>query len=167
MQSVSCISHQRPLTTLPPVSELYLSPETTDDPSTSQQSTSGVTDIKKQSQMAALSKERDNLRAAIKAYRSLFDTTQQLINELRISLNEAMQEETRLKAELRRQGLAAVQLVNVAAVDSLLAEKTREKDRLLHLPRRVCGLHPAQKDRDVLGKVGKQETPQRTSLAMV
>ena len=42
-----------------------------------------VTDIKKQSQMAALSKERDNLRSAIKAYRSLFDTTQQLVKELR------------------------------------------------------------------------------------
>ena len=40
-------------------------------------------DAKKQSQMAALSKERDNLQSAIKTYKSLFETTEQLIEELK------------------------------------------------------------------------------------
>ena len=33
--------------------------------------------------MAALSKERDNLQSAIKTYKSLFETTEQLIEELK------------------------------------------------------------------------------------
>ena len=40
-------------------------------------------DVKKQSQMAALSKERDNLLSAIKTYRSLFETSSQLVKELK------------------------------------------------------------------------------------
>ena len=42
-----------------------------------------ITDAKKQTQMAALSKERDNLQSAIKTYKSLFETTEQLIEELK------------------------------------------------------------------------------------
>jgi len=40
-------------------------------------------DIKKQTQMAMLSKERDRLLTAVRSYKSLFDTTNQLIAELR------------------------------------------------------------------------------------
>ena len=41
-----------------------------------------VSDMKKHAQMAALTKERDSLKSAIKTYKSLFDMTQQLIDEL-------------------------------------------------------------------------------------
>jgi len=40
-------------------------------------------DAKKQSEMAALTKERDSLQNAIKTYRSLFETSEALIRELR------------------------------------------------------------------------------------
>ena len=40
-------------------------------------------DVKKQTQMAMLSKERDRLVTAVRSYKSLFDTTNQLIAELR------------------------------------------------------------------------------------
>ena len=42
-----------------------------------------VTDAKKQSQMAALSKQRDNLSTVIRTYKSLFDTSEQLLGELK------------------------------------------------------------------------------------
>ena len=42
-----------------------------------------LSDSKKQQQMAALSKERDALRGTVQAYKSMFDTQQQLISELR------------------------------------------------------------------------------------
>jgi len=40
-------------------------------------------DVKKQTQMAMLSKERDRLLTAVRSYKSLFDTTNQLIAELK------------------------------------------------------------------------------------
>ena len=40
-------------------------------------------DVRKQQQSAQLTKERDHLFETIKAYRSLFDTTRQLINEMK------------------------------------------------------------------------------------
>jgi len=40
-------------------------------------------DLKKQTQMAMLSKERDNLTLAVRTYKSLFETTEQLLTELR------------------------------------------------------------------------------------
>ena len=43
-------------------------------------------DVKKQTQMAMLSKERDRLLMAVRSYKSLFDTTNQLIAELRSAL---------------------------------------------------------------------------------
>ena len=42
-----------------------------------------IVDAKKQSQMASLSKERDNIQSAIRVYKSMFETQEQLINELR------------------------------------------------------------------------------------
>ena len=42
-----------------------------------------VVDMKKHAAMAALTKERDSLKSAIQTYKSLFDTTQQLIDELK------------------------------------------------------------------------------------
>jgi len=51
-------------------------------------------DAKKQSEMAALTKERDSLQNAIKTYRSLFETSEALIRELRskciITLNSGV-----------------------------------------------------------------------------
>jgi len=43
-------------------------------------------DVKKQTQMAMLSKERDRLMLAVRSYKSLFDTTNQLVAELRSML---------------------------------------------------------------------------------
>ena len=42
-----------------------------------------ISDAKKQSQMAAYMKERDMLKSTIITYDSLFETNQQLINELK------------------------------------------------------------------------------------
>ena len=41
-----------------------------------------VSDVRKQAEMAHLTKERDHLIDSIRTYRSLFDTTRQLINEM-------------------------------------------------------------------------------------
>jgi len=47
-------------------------------------------DVKKQSQMATLSKERDHLQNAIRTYKALFETTEQLIQELQSELTRTV-----------------------------------------------------------------------------
>ena len=44
---------------------------------------SKLLDVKKQAQMASLTRDRDNLKTAIMTYKSLFQTTDQLIEELK------------------------------------------------------------------------------------
>lgn len=40
-------------------------------------------DVKKQQQMAALTKEKDQLSKSITVYRTLFDTSKQLLDEMK------------------------------------------------------------------------------------
>lgn len=112
-------------------------------------------DSKKQSRMAALSKERDTIQVAIKAYRSLFETTEQLINELKISHHEANQQEQQLRMELRKQNIPMSQLQSLEQIDNLLQTRMKERDELLTRPRRVCGLvQTPSGDPEILGKIG-------------
>ena len=45
--------------------------------------------------------------------------------------------------------------LQIAAVDDLIKEKTQEKENLMKQPRRMCGLQPAIKDPEVIGKVSR------------
>ncbi|KAJ8322368.1 hypothetical protein KUTeg_000839 [Tegillarca granosa] len=124
-------------------------------------------DAKKQTQMAALSKERDNLQTVIRTYKSLFETTEQLVSELKISVHEAQQEETRLKEDLRRQKIALVQLQSVESVEKLLHLKTKEKELLFTAPRRTCTLNAVPHDPDIIGKIGHLALVSDTDIARV
>ncbi|WAR15910.1 SMHD1-like protein [Mya arenaria] len=100
---------------------------------------------KKQTEMAALTKERDSLVNAIKVYRSLFETSEQLIQELKISVKEMKSDENRYREELRRQ--------KVEGVEKLLKEYNEKKLEESSRKRRLCGLQTiAANDPDVLGK---------------
>uniref|UniRef100_A0A670IAJ2 Structural maintenance of chromosomes flexible hinge domain containing 1 n=1 Tax=Podarcis muralis TaxID=64176 RepID=A0A670IAJ2_PODMU len=57
---------------------------------------------KKQQQMATLSKERDELSKSITAYRDTFDTTNQLLTEMKRQVQEAETREAQLKDKLKR-----------------------------------------------------------------
>ncbi|KAH3712861.1 hypothetical protein DPMN_072619, partial [Dreissena polymorpha] len=59
-------------------------------------------DAKKQQEMASLTKERDSLQNAIRTYKSLFETSEQLIEELKISVKEAKADELKVREELRK-----------------------------------------------------------------
>ncbi|KAH9495554.1 Structural maintenance of chromosomes flexible hinge domain-containing protein 1 [Bulinus truncatus] len=52
-----------------------------------------LTNAKKQQQMATLSVERDSLQNTIRTYKSMFETQQQLISELRAAVNDSLKEE--------------------------------------------------------------------------
>ncbi|XP_071103421.1 structural maintenance of chromosomes flexible hinge domain-containing protein 1-like isoform X1 [Haliotis cracherodii] len=124
-------------------------------------------DAKKQSQMAALSKERDNLQSTIRAYKSMFETQQQLVSELRISVLEATREEQNIRGELRKQNIPASQLQDMGVVDKLVAARVKEREQLLKVPRRLCGLPPAPKDHEVLGKIAHLGRVEDNDIARV
>lgn len=111
-------------------------------------------DVRKQQQMAQLTKERDHLFETIRTYRLLFETTHQLINEMQVSVHEASLQEQKMRGELRKQNVAASSLASVSAVTSLITELSRKKDQISMTPRRQCLLHPGPRgDTGILGKV--------------
>uniref|UniRef100_A0A2C9LS70 Uncharacterized protein n=1 Tax=Biomphalaria glabrata TaxID=6526 RepID=A0A2C9LS70_BIOGL len=104
--------------------------------------------------MASLSVERDTLQSTIKTYKSMFETQQQLIAELRAAVNETLKEEQNLRGELRKQNIPGTQLQSVETVDKLIAARVKEREQVLRSPRRTCSLSPAEtSDTDILGKV--------------
>lgn len=124
-------------------------------------------DAKKQSQMAALSKERENLQSTIQAYRSMFQTQRTLVEELRTSVHEAAGEEQSIRAELRKQNIPGAQLQDTEAVQKLIAARTKERDQLLNTPRRQCGLNPAPNEPEVIGKIGHLALIENPDIARV
>uniref|UniRef100_A0A8C2LUV8 Structural maintenance of chromosomes flexible hinge domain-containing protein 1 n=1 Tax=Cricetulus griseus TaxID=10029 RepID=A0A8C2LUV8_CRIGR len=58
-------------------------------------------DVKKQQQMAALTKEKDQLSKSIIMYRSLFDANKQLVDEMKCQVEEAKLKEAQLRNELK------------------------------------------------------------------
>ncbi|XP_012892886.1 PREDICTED: structural maintenance of chromosomes flexible hinge domain-containing protein 1-like [Dipodomys ordii] len=58
-------------------------------------------DVKKQQQMAALTKEKDQLSKSIIMYRSLFEASKQLLDEMKCQVEEAKLKESQLRNELK------------------------------------------------------------------
>ncbi|CAH1772323.1 unnamed protein product, partial [Owenia fusiformis] len=123
--------------------------------------------VKKQSQMASFSKERDTLKDTIEAYRSWFETAEQLVNELTVSKHEANLEEQRLRNELRKQNVPVSHLASPNTVKGLVATRTAERDTMLDKPRRMCGLQPAPKHKEVLGKIAHLAQVEDAAIARV
>ncbi|XP_002741520.2 structural maintenance of chromosomes flexible hinge domain-containing protein 1-like [Saccoglossus kowalevskii] len=124
-------------------------------------------DAKKQTQMSQLTKQRDELFQTIRTYNGFFETTQQLIKEMKISVHEAQTGEQHLRSELRRQNIPATQLNSIANVDGLVSQRIRERDTILHRPRRQCGLAAPPRDRDVIGKIAHLATIENDDIARV
>ncbi|CAG2233961.1 SMCHD1 [Mytilus edulis] len=98
--------------------------------------------------MAALSKHRDELQTVIRTYKSLFETTEQLIKELKSSVHEAQLEENRIKEDLTTENTPCTvtkcefYIVHsseiVDSVDRLISERTRQRENIMTAPRRIC-----------------------------
>ncbi|XP_060084908.1 structural maintenance of chromosomes flexible hinge domain-containing protein 1-like [Ylistrum balloti] len=124
-------------------------------------------DAKKQSQMTSLSRQRDDLRSVIKTYKSLFETTEQLVKELKISVHEAQVEENKIREDLRKLKVPLVHLQNIPSVDKLIEEKSRSRDHIRTSKRRTCGLTEAPADNEVLGKIGHLGQIEEEDIARV
>ncbi|KAJ8376703.1 hypothetical protein SKAU_G00072830 [Synaphobranchus kaupii] len=111
-------------------------------------------DSKNQQQMAALTKKKDRLSQSLVVYRSLFETNNQLISELKDQLQDATNKEALLKSDIRKSHMNMTQLGTMEEIDAVIKEKTTEQERIQRQPRRTCTIPDIFKSNpDVLGKV--------------
>uniref|UniRef100_A0A8C4S0L8 Structural maintenance of chromosomes flexible hinge domain containing 1 n=1 Tax=Erpetoichthys calabaricus TaxID=27687 RepID=A0A8C4S0L8_ERPCA len=105
-------------------------------------------DVKKQAQMATLTREKDQLKQSIGAYRSLFDTTKQLLTEIKCQAKEAANKESNLKSQLFKRN------IDVQQTEALIKDMLAEKEKIMKQPRRVCAIPNTPKgNSNVLGKI--------------
>ncbi|BFZ21319.1 hypothetical protein BsWGS_24357 [Bradybaena similaris] len=124
-------------------------------------------DAKKQQQMAALSKERDALQNTIRAYKSMFETQQQLVSELRVAVHDSQKEEQALRRELQKQNIPSNHLQSVDTVDKLIAARIKDREQVLRTPRRSCLLPPIEQEPDILGKIAHLALVHQDDIARV
>uniref|UniRef100_A0A8C3XX76 Structural maintenance of chromosomes flexible hinge domain containing 1 n=1 Tax=Chelydra serpentina TaxID=8475 RepID=A0A8C3XX76_CHESE len=111
-------------------------------------------DFKKQQRMATLTRERDELSKSIAVYRNMFDTTEQLVTEMKYQVQEAETRQSHLKNELKKHQIDIPQTNIFQYVDSLIKQKMLEQEGVKKSPRRSCTLSNYSKDnQDILGKI--------------
>ncbi|RMC15537.1 hypothetical protein DUI87_07731 [Hirundo rustica rustica] len=111
-------------------------------------------DSKKQQLMATLTREKDQLSKSIDLYRKMFDTTNQLIAEIKCQVKEAETREALLKSELKKHQIELPQMNTLQYVDSLLKQKILEQEGVMKQPRRTCTLPNYPKgNQNILGKI--------------
>ncbi|KAG9479018.1 hypothetical protein GDO78_012604, partial [Eleutherodactylus coqui] len=125
-------------------------------------------DFKKQREMAELTKEKDKLMESVKAYRCLFDTTSQLIKEMKSQSEDAKAKEIILKNELKKKNLDLPLKKQVEHINNLISKKMEQADTLFNQPRRNCSLPPFPKNRQgVLGKIAHLAEIEDEQVAVV
>ncbi|KAM7316296.1 structural maintenance of chromosomes flexible hinge domain-containing protein 1 isoform X1 [Alexandromys fortis] len=111
-------------------------------------------DVKKQQQMAALTKEKDQLSRSIVMYRSLFDANKQLVDEMKCQVEEAKLKEVQLRNELKACNIDIPTTQQIPHIEALLEKKIAEQSELKKKPRRSCTLpNYTKRSGDVLGKI--------------
>uniref|UniRef100_A0A803VUA2 Structural maintenance of chromosomes flexible hinge domain containing 1 n=1 Tax=Ficedula albicollis TaxID=59894 RepID=A0A803VUA2_FICAL len=110
--------------------------------------------FKKQQLMAALTREKDQLSKSIDLYKKMFDTTNQLVAEMKCQVKEAEAREAVLKNELKKHQIELPQTNILQYVDSLIKKKMLEQEGVMKQPRRTCTLPNYPKgNQDILGKI--------------
>jgi hypothetical protein len=111
-------------------------------------------DVKKQREMAQLTRQRDQLSEFLRTCSTMFQSSQQIINEYEGKVREYAMQEQQMKQELRRTNVPPECLVSADAVDNYIGKCTVDKERLAQAPRRQC-LLPAVggHDPEILGKI--------------
>ncbi|XP_046854704.1 structural maintenance of chromosomes flexible hinge domain-containing protein 1-like isoform X2 [Xenia sp. Carnegie-2017] len=111
-------------------------------------------DVRKQEQSAQLTRERDHLFTTIKAYRALFETTKQLMDEMNVAVHEAGLAESKLRTELSRRNVPSQSLRTTQTVDDFISQLTISRNKFQNTPRRRCALNPGPRgEAGILGKV--------------
>ncbi|XP_029446943.1 LOW QUALITY PROTEIN: structural maintenance of chromosomes flexible hinge domain-containing protein 1 [Rhinatrema bivittatum] len=111
-------------------------------------------DFEKQQKMAALTREKDQLSQSIIVYRSLFDTTNQLVNEIKCQAEEAKAKEEHFRNELKNHQVIVLEKNKMQNIEAVLKQKMSQREAIIKQPRRICMLSSyARSNPDILGKI--------------
>ncbi|CAH2284879.1 structural maintenance of chromosomes flexible hinge domain-containing 1 [Pelobates cultripes] len=111
-------------------------------------------DVKKRQQIVELTKVKDRLSQSMDVYKCLFETTEQLIKEIKCQADEAKAKESHLISELKKKQIEIPRQNQVVQIDATIKQKMSQRDSLLIQPRRICTLPTCSKvNADVLGKI--------------
>ncbi|XP_036273622.1 structural maintenance of chromosomes flexible hinge domain-containing protein 1 isoform X3 [Pipistrellus kuhlii] len=125
-------------------------------------------DVKKQQQMLAFAKQKDELSQSIEMYRTVFETSKQLIDEMKCQVEVAKSKEAQLRNELKTNNIDIPTTQQVPYIEAVLKRKILEQEELKKKPRRSCTLPNYTKSSgNVLGKIAHLAQIEDDRAAMV
>ncbi|XP_036179296.1 structural maintenance of chromosomes flexible hinge domain-containing protein 1 isoform X3 [Myotis myotis] len=125
-------------------------------------------DVKKQQQMLAFAKQKDELSQSIEMYRTVFETSKQLIDEMKCQVEVAKSKEAQLRNELKTNNIDIPTTQQVPHIEALLKRKILEQEELKKKPRRSCTLPNYTKSSgNILGKIAHLAQIEDDRAAMV
>ncbi|XP_070276661.1 structural maintenance of chromosomes flexible hinge domain-containing protein 1 isoform X2 [Myotis yumanensis] len=125
-------------------------------------------DVKKQQQMLAFAKQKDELSQSIEMYRTVFETSRQLIDEMKCQVEVAKSKEAQLRNELKTNNIDIPTTQQVPHIEALLKRKILEQEELKKKPRRSCTLPNYTKSSgNILGKIAHLAQIEDDRAAMV
>ncbi|XP_015418161.1 PREDICTED: structural maintenance of chromosomes flexible hinge domain-containing protein 1 [Myotis davidii] len=125
-------------------------------------------DVKKQQQMLAFAKQKDELSQSIEMYRTVFETSKQLIDEMKCQVEVAKSKEAQLRNELKTNNIDIPTTQQVPHIEALLKRKILEQEELKKKPRRSCTLPNYTKSSgNILGKIAHLAQIEDDKAAMV
>ncbi|KAF6089411.1 structural maintenance of chromosomes flexible hinge domain containing 1 [Phyllostomus discolor] len=125
-------------------------------------------DVKKQQQLLAFAKQKDKLSRSIEMYRGVFETSRQLIDEMKCQVEGAKLKEAQLRNELKTHNIDIPTTQQISYIEALLKRKILDQEELKKKPRRSCTLPNYTKSSgNVLGKIAHLAQIEDDRAAMV
>ncbi|XP_044033095.1 structural maintenance of chromosomes flexible hinge domain-containing protein 1 isoform X2 [Siniperca chuatsi] len=125
-------------------------------------------DAENQRTMFERSKKKDELTAAVAAYKEIFTTYGTLLQLMTSQHMDASRKEVIHRNELNKRNVKIAPTASIPDIDRLLTEKTAEADTFRTMPRRVCSIRDHfSGQQDVLGMVGHLAFVQDDAAARV
>ncbi|XP_073343954.1 structural maintenance of chromosomes flexible hinge domain-containing protein 1 [Pagrus major] len=125
-------------------------------------------DVENQQKMSVLTRKKDELTAAVTAYKNMFYTYTTLLKMLTTKHLDASNKELIQRNKLSEKSVHLDPSVSMPDVDRLLAEMTTKVDRIQKMPRRAFSIVDSyRQQQDVLGMVGHLAFVQDDTAARV
>ncbi|XP_014677098.1 PREDICTED: LOW QUALITY PROTEIN: structural maintenance of chromosomes flexible hinge domain-containing protein 1-like, partial [Priapulus caudatus] len=116
-------------------------------------------DTRKRAEMASLSRQRDELMAAVGKQQRHVDASERRARQLKLAYDEVSANELKLRRELLRRNVPTAQLTgDVRILDDFIELRMKMRANIEKKPIRKCGLSPAPRDADVIGNVAHLAT---------
>ncbi|KAG7523924.1 structural maintenance of chromosomes flexible hinge domain-containing protein 1 [Solea senegalensis] len=125
-------------------------------------------DAVNQQKMSGLLKKKEELSLSVERLKEVFDDYKELLKMLRDKYLAAVNKAVVIRDQLMQKHVEMPESPSIAAIDTLLMEKTNESEALLQGQNRVCSVQDSfSGQQDVLGKIGHLAHVQDDAAARV